>query len=42
MMLNPYLFFDGNCEEAFKFYEATLGGKIEAMLRTEEAPEDAQ
>lgn len=42
MQLNPYLFFDGNCEEAFKFYEKTLGGKIEAMLRTEEAPTDAQ
>ena len=27
MKLNPYLMFDGNCEEAFKFYAATLGGK---------------
>ena len=42
MMLNPYLFFNGNCEEAFKFYEKTLGGKIEAMMHTEEAPDDAQ
>jgi PhnB protein len=42
MMLNPYLFFDGTCEQAFKFYEKTLGGKIEAMMRTEEAPADAQ
>lgn len=32
MQLNPYLLFKGNCEEAFKFYEKCLGGKITAML----------
>lgn len=32
MQINPYLFFNGNCEEAFKFYERSLGGKIEAMM----------
>jgi PhnB protein len=32
MQLNPYLFFDGRCEAAFKFYAELLGGKIEAML----------
>jgi PhnB protein len=37
-MLNPYVFYDGNCEAAFKFYEKTLGGKIEMLLRNEEAP----
>jgi PhnB protein len=37
-MLSPYLFFDSNCEAAFKFYEKTLGGKIEMMLRNEEGP----
>jgi PhnB protein len=37
-MLNPYLFYDSNCEAAFKFYEKTLGGKIEMMLRNEEGP----
>ena len=39
-MLNPYLFYDGNCEAALKFYERTLGGKIEMLLRAEEAPAD--
>ena len=29
MQVNPYLFYDGNCEAAFKFYEKALGGKIE-------------
>ena len=32
MQLNAYLLFHGNCEEAFKFYEKCLGGKIEAMI----------
>jgi len=32
MQLNPYLLFNGNCAEAFKFYEQTLGGKIEALF----------
>ena len=39
MQLNPYLFFDGNCEAAFKFYEKVLGGKIETMLTHEAAPD---
>jgi PhnB protein len=32
MAINPYLFFNGNCDEAFKFYAKVLNGKIEAML----------
>ena len=28
MKLNPYLSFDGQCREAFEFYESALGGKI--------------
>jgi PhnB protein len=39
MQLNPYLFFDGQCEAAFQFYEKTLGGKIVAMMTNEEAPQ---
>jgi len=38
-MLNPYLFYNGNCEAAFKYYEKVLGGKIEMLLRSDEAPE---
>jgi PhnB protein len=38
MRLNPYLMFDGRCEEAFQFYEKVLGGKIEAMLPHEGTP----
>lgn len=30
MEFNAYLFFDGQCAEAFKFYEKCLGGKVES------------
>jgi PhnB protein len=33
MRANPYLFFSGNCEEAFAFYQSVLGGKITAMMK---------
>jgi PhnB protein len=36
--MNPYLFFDGNCEKAFKFYEQVLSGKVLAMLPYEGGP----
>ncbi len=39
MKINPYLLFDGQCEQAFKFYEDVLGGKIEAMIRFDEMQE---
>ena len=39
MSVNPYLFFDSNCEAAFKYYEKVLGGKIEMMLRNSDGPE---
>jgi PhnB protein len=32
MRVNPYLLFNGRCQEAFTFYADCLGGKIEAML----------
>jgi len=37
--LDSYLFFNGNCAEALRFYEKTLGGKIEAMMAYAESPE---
>jgi len=30
--VNPYIFFNGNCEEAFKFYARITGGKIQGMM----------
>jgi PhnB protein len=32
MRLNPYLLFNGQCEEAFQFYAKCFGGKIESMI----------
>ena len=38
-MVEPYLFFDGRCEEALNFYRAALGAEIEHMMRFSESPE---
>jgi PhnB protein len=38
MQIDPYLNFNGNCEEAFHFYEKALGGKIEMLLKYNQAP----
>lgn len=32
MQIHPYLVFDGNCEQAFKFYEKALDGVIETLM----------
>jgi len=42
MKLNCYLYFDGHCEAAFKFYAQVLGGKIEAMMTHEGTPAAGQ
>ena len=34
----PYLSFNGNCAEAMRFYETTLGGKVEMMMKFSDAP----
>ena len=41
MQINPYLMFNGNCEEAFKFYERVLGGKIEEIHRYGGSPAES-
>ena len=38
MSLEPYLFFDGNCADAMRFYEKALDGKLEMMMKASEAP----
>lgn len=42
MKIQSYLFFDGNCDEAFKFYEQTLRGKITLKMSNAEAPTGQQ
>ena len=41
MHINPYLIFDGRCEEAFRFYEKCFKGKIIAMLTHKGTPAEA-
>lgn len=36
--VEPYLSFDGRCEEALEFYRGALGAEITALLRMKEAP----
>lgn len=38
MKLDIYLNYAGNCEEAFRFYEQHLGGKITGIVRHGEQP----
>lgn len=42
MQIEPYLFFDGNCETALQFYSQCLGGSIVALHRYEGSPMEAQ
>ena len=39
MQVQPYLFFDGRCEEALDFYKKALGAKVEMLMRFKESPE---
>ena len=37
--VNPYLFFDGRCEEAIEFYRRTLGAEVLMLMRYKDNPE---
>jgi PhnB protein len=39
MLVTPYLFFSGRCEEALDFYKKTLGAEVEFQMRYKECPE---
>ncbi|MBI2422543.1 MAG: VOC family protein [Candidatus Hydrogenedentes bacterium] len=38
MLIQPYVFFDGRCDEAIAFYTAALGAKVEMLLRFKDGP----
>ena len=42
MQIQPYLFFDGRCEEAIEFYKRALGAKVEMLMRFKDSPEPPQ
>ncbi len=39
MQIQPYLFFEGRCEEALAFYRAALGAEVTMLMRYKENPE---
>ncbi len=39
MDVQPYLFFDGRCEEALEFYKKALGAEVKVLLRFKDNPE---
>ena len=42
MQVQPYLFFDGRCEEAIAFYKEALGAEQTMLMRFSENPEPPQ
>lgn len=41
MQIQPYLFFEGRCEEAAEFYRRALGAETKLLLRYRDAPDGA-
>ncbi|HZZ71962.1 MAG TPA: VOC family protein [Pirellulales bacterium] len=39
MLVQTYLFFEGQCEEALEFYQQALGAKVEMLMRYGDAPD---
>jgi PhnB protein len=42
VQVQPYLFFDGRCEEAVEFYRAALGAEVTMLMRFKDSPEPPQ
>jgi PhnB protein len=41
MQIQPYLFFDGRCDEAIEFYRGALGAEVVMLMRFKDSPEPA-
>ena len=39
MQAQPYLIFDGRCEEAIEFYKSALGAEVTMLMRFKDSPE---
>ncbi len=39
MLVEPYLFFEGRCEEAIEFYSRALGAEVTMLMRYADSPE---
>ena len=42
MQIQPYLFFDGRCEQALEFYRDALGAEVTGLMRFRDSPEPPQ
>lgn len=42
MQIQPYLFFDGRCDEAIEFYRKALGAEVTMLMRFKDSPEPHQ
>src|SRR5688500_4121348 len=42
MPVQPYLFFDGRCDEAMEFYKKALGAEVTMLMRFKDSPEPNQ
>ena len=42
MQVQPYLFFDGRCDEALEFYHRTLRAEVTTLMRFTDSPEPHQ
>ncbi len=40
--VNPYLNFNGRCEEAFRFYKSVFGGEFSSVMRYKEIPQSEE
>jgi PhnB protein len=38
MQVQPYLSFEGRCEEAFEFYRKALGAEVTMLMRFKDSP----
>ncbi len=38
MYVQPYVCFNGRCEEALRFYEHAIGARVSFLFRFDEAP----
>jgi len=41
MQVQPYLAFEGRCDEAIEFYKKAIGAKVEMLMRFKEAPDQS-
>ena len=41
MQVQPYLIFEGRCDEAIEFYQKAVGAKVDMLMRFKESPDQS-